>query len=194
MLALNIAACAGECVPDVLSQDVPQVSQSSVESALNTCWSLSSQATEAFKGLLPSGDNVVKQLYFTAVVESGGGKHTKQLGGGPARSLFQIEPFTAKDVYFRYLESRDSLKETLLKFSALKDTDVSKEKIGSLLESNPKFAAGIARLVYAMQKSSIPNSDLWEDYANYWKKFYQKGGSKGLSAKEALFNFNQLTK
>lgn len=192
-LSLAIAAAAasglsGADIPEPLATEYREVSQSD----LNRCWELSTLATKAFEGILPSGDNVIRQMYFTAVVESGGGKYIKQLGGGPARSLFQVEPTTANDIFFRYFSTRDSLKEALLKFSEVSEKEVSKQGMSKLLESNPKFAAGIARLVYAMQPSSIPSSDLWDAYAKYWKKYYQKGGSKGLSAKEALFHFNQL--
>ena len=60
--------------------------------------SLSFEAVKAFENVLPSGDEVVKQMFFTAVVESGGGRWDKQIGGGPAVSYWQIEPVTAEDV------------------------------------------------------------------------------------------------
>lgn len=165
----------------------------SAEYPLDQCRSISQQAVEAFAPSLPSGTNVVNQLYFTAVVESGGGIYTRQLSGGPALSWFQIEPATAVDVYFRYLKTRPHLKKLLLEFSQLNESQVTVRSISKLLEMNPKFAAGIGRLVYAMSTSPVPTSS-WEGHSMYWKNCYQKGGERGLSAEKALKNFNHITK
>ena len=151
--------------------------------------SLSFEAVKAFENVLPSGDEVVKQMFFTAVVESGGGRWDKQIGGGPAVSYWQIETVTAEDVYYRYLSTRKSLKDRVEKFSGV--SQVEKGQMREVLLKNPKFAACIARLVYGMDKGSIPVSKGWEGHAEYWKKAYQKGGSQGLSAKKALEVFRR---
>jgi hypothetical protein len=151
--------------------------------------SLSFEAVKAFENVIPSGDEVVKQMFFTAVVESGGGRWDKQIGGGPAVSYWQIEPVTAEDVYYRYLSTRKSLKDRVEKFSGV--SQVEKGQMREVLLKNPKFAACIARLVYGMDKGSIPVSKGWEGHAEYWKKAYQKGGSQGLSAKKALEVFRR---
>ena len=47
----------------------------------------------------------------TAHVESLG-DYLSQIGGGPARGIFQIEPSTALDIIDRYLPDRDALDES----------------------------------------------------------------------------------
>lgn len=148
--------------------------------------SLSFEAVKAFENVLPSGDEVVKQMFFTAVVESGGGRWDKQIGGGPAVSYWQIEPVTAEDIYYRYLKDRPRYKRCLEEYSGV--TNVPRGTIRDVLLQNDRFAAGLARLVYAMDRGSIPEGS-WEAHALYWKSAYQKGGSKGLSADKAFRMF-----
>jgi len=157
--------------------------------SLEEIHSLSFEAVKAFEGVLPSGDEVVDQMYFTAIVESGGGRWDKQIGGGPAVSFWQIEPATAEDVYYRYLFSRKNLKDRVERFSGV--SRVERGQMREVLLENPRFAACMARLVYGMDKGSVPKGKGWEGHAEYWKKAYQKGGSKGLSAKKALEVFKR---
>lgn len=152
--------------------------------SLSELHSLAFEAVKAFEGVLPSGDEVVDQMFFTAVVESGGGQWDKQIGGGPAVSFWQIEPVTAEDIWYRYLSSRKSLKERVEEFSGV--STVEKGQMREVLLENPKFAACIARLVYGMDKGSVPRGKGWEGHAEYWKRAYQKGGVRGLGVQEAL--------
>lgn len=162
---------------------------SAMAESLPELYELSEGATQAYAGLLPSGQNVVNQMYFTVIVESGGGKHDKQVNG-PARSLFQLEKATVNDIYFRYLSSRPKLKSALLSYAGISEAQVGKTP-WTFVQSNPKFAAGIARLVYAMDRGKVPDEE--ESRAEYWKKAYQKGGAKGLSAEKAQKLFIEYT-
>ncbi len=163
-----------------------------------SCWGatleelhdLSEGAVNAFAGIYPTGENVVEQLYFTAVVESGGGKYDKQIGGC-AVSCFQIEEATANDIYKRYLANRKGARTALLRYAEVSH-QTANQNVLETVRSNPKFAAGIARLVYAMNREPVPTEE--KERAGYWKRAYQKGGSKGLSAEQAQKHFNNLTK
>jgi len=151
--------------------------------SLEQLYRLSKETVEAFGDVLPAGDQVINQLYFTVVVESGGGHYREQLSGGPAVSFWQIEPVTAEDIYYRYLKDRPRYKRCLEEYSGV--TNVPRGTIRDVLLQNDRFAAGLARLVYAMDRGSIPEGS-WEAHALYWKSAYQKGGSKGLSANKAF--------
>lgn len=156
---------------------------------LEELYTLSEGATYAFKEVLPANENVVDQMYFTAVVESGGGKYTKQING-PARSLFQLEKPTVDDIYLRYLSTRPKLKKALLSYAGLTEAQVGRNP-WDFAQNNARFAAGLARLVYAMDKGRIPESK--GERGAYWKRAYQKGGARGLSAERAQELFYTYT-
>jgi hypothetical protein len=149
---------------------------------------LCEETVDAFEGVLPTGDHVVEQLYFTAVVESSGGKHDKQIGGS-AVSYFQIEEATANDIYRRYLTHRKGARTALLQFAGVSHQTAYENPL-KMVQINPRFAAGIARLVYALDKNPIPVDN--KDRATYWKRAYQKGGLRGLSAEQAEKNFKDF--
>ena len=55
-----------------------------------------------------ASDDAVTLVHETGLVESGY-KYLRQLGDGPAKSFWQIEPATAIDNLAHYLEHRKSL-------------------------------------------------------------------------------------
>jgi len=160
---------------------------------LATLKSLSDSSVAAFKAFYPDTPQARELLYLTAVVESDGGKYKKQLGGGPALSYFQIEPATGKDV-LRYLKSRPKTLNTLSQYAGVTNSIPTLEKdLNKLLLNNDKFAAGIARIKYGMIPEGIKQNDS-KYLAEYWKKYYQAGGKKGLSADQALKKYLQYKK
>lgn len=87
-------------------------------------------------------------LKATAAHESLGGKYNKQLGGGPARSWFQVEPDTAYDNIQNFGHALGKGYEKAVGYSADKLKGMSKEQVGQLLETDPNFAASMAALWY----------------------------------------------
>jgi len=111
-------------------------------------------------------------VFLTGLVESNY-NYIKQLGTGPARSFWQVEPFTAKDSIDNYLIYRSDKLFNVAHIVCM-DTDtlknLSMDNIDYLLHTN--IAAGIAfcRLKYWRAPAKIP-SDL-EGMAQYWKTYY----------------------
>ena len=103
-----------------------------------------------------------------------------QIGGGPARGLWQIEPFTARDVLRRYLGLRIDLRLRLKKavyplggmawLANWSDDDLSRA-----LRSNLALGAAVCRLIYLWVPEPIP--DTLEGQAAYWVEHYNKGGA-----------------
>jgi hypothetical protein len=107
----------------------------------------------------------VNLLLGTAVVES---KLTylRQLGGGPALGLYQIEPATLTDVYKNYLDYRPDLRERLHRRFINQLTGPQK------LVGNLHFATMIARLIYYRAPGALPEAHDLHGLADYWKAHY----------------------
>ena len=119
-----------------------------------------------------SSPEAVDLVLATGIVESRY-EYIKQMGDGPARSFWQVEPATAVDTLAHFLVHRSSLMQkcaeaTLvdLKYWQTYDENVWAE----ILEKN--IAAGIvhARLKYWRVPKKMPSS--LEGQADYWKKYY----------------------
>ena len=133
---------------------------------------------------LYSGDSV-NLLMGTAAQESHLGKYRKQLGGGPALGIFQMEPATFNDIvnnYLRYKPELASRIERVARISRFKAEDI---------ENNDLLAICMARVHYLRVKEAIP-SDL-EGWARYWKRYYNTPLGKGTE-EEFIANYKRLVR
>lgn len=100
-------------------------------------------------------DAAVELLMGTAAQESGLGVYLRQVGGGPALGVFQIEPST-----FEYLKKRFGPR-----YPELIARDVDE------LEWDVRLSIIMARLKYRSIKAPLPENNV-HALADYWKKFY----------------------
>lgn len=117
-------------------------------------------------------------LLGTALHESMGLKHRRQVGGGPARSLFQMEPATHDDIWTNFLAYRDGLKGQIE--SLLSSPTANKHRE---LEFNDNYAAGMARVHYFRAPDALPKSNDLISQSNYWKKHYNTEKGAGTPTK-----------
>lgn len=111
----------------------------------------------------PTAENL---LIGTALQESRL-KYLKQLGGGPAIGLFQIEPKTHDDLWNSYLRYHPALREKV-KSLMVPGLDPLIQ-----LATNLTYATAIARLLYFRKQEPLPaNPNDVESMALYWKKHY----------------------
>ena len=66
-------------------------------------------------------DSAVELLMGTCAQESALGKYRRQIGGGPALGIMQMEPNTYKDIVKNYLKYKPALVSNILKASGLKE-------------------------------------------------------------------------
>ena len=104
-------------------------------------------------------------LVGTALKESGL-RYLKQIGGGPALGLYQIEPATHMDLFDNYLRWRPTKKCSLMTV-AVPDVDLNHQLI-----TNLAYATGVARLIYYRVSEAMPDADDIEGLAAYWKTYY----------------------
>lgn len=115
----------------------------------------------------------VNLLLGTIAQESKFGTYLKQLGNGPALSIFQIEEFTFNDLINRF-----GKKFPFIKCIGFKE-----------LKYNLKYAIWIARIKYYSCPGKLP--DTLKGMATYWKKYYNTYLGAGTE-KEFIDNYNKF--
>ena len=112
----------------------------------------------------------------TAITESRL-KYVKQLGSGPARSLWQIEPRTHDDIWAHYLAHRLELRTMV---AALRGdlADGIDPLIGNLF-----YGAAMCRVFYRRVPAPLPLAEDAHGMAAYWKKYYNTHLGKGTIEK-----------
>ena len=126
-----------------------------------------------------ASEDAVNLVIATGIVESRY-EYIRQMGDGPARSFWQVEPATCVDNLAHYLKHRPELmrkcaQATLVDVKHWQNYD---ERVwAEILEKN--IAAGIVhcRLKYWRVPKKMPSSV--EGQAAYWKKYYNSEGGKG---------------
>ena len=139
--------------------------------------------TSVLKQMDLHSDNAVNLLMGTAAQESHLGKYRRQLGGGPALGIFQMEPATFDDIVKNYLRYKPELAariERVARVSRFKADD---------LENNDLLATCMTRVHYLRVREAIP-SDL-EGWARYWKRYYNTPLGKGTE-EEFIANYKRL--
>ena len=112
-------------------------------------------------------------LLCTAAHESHLGTYLKQQEG-PALGVYQMEPFTYRDIVQNYLAYRIPLSEKILKKGGFKIFPFSSE-----LATNLKWSTYFARLHYMRIPEALPSYQNVEQIAQYWKKYYNTMDGKG---------------
>ena len=126
-----------------------------------------------------SSPEAVDLVLATGIVESRY-EYIRQMGDGPARSFWQVEPATAVDTLAHFLVHRSQLMQKCAEASLvdLKYWQTYDENVwAEILEKN--IAAGInhCRLKYWRVPKPMPNTI--EGKADYWKKYYNSEGGAG---------------
>ena len=117
-------------------------------------------------------------VYKTGKVESGY-KYLRQIKG-PARGLFQCEPWVAVDICKNYLHYRKDLMRkvadaTMVKLSYFVDS--KEDDWNFILETNVAAQIAMCRLHYRRIPKPLPSSA--EGQAKYWKKYYNSMAGRG---------------
>lgn len=90
--------------------------------------------------------------------------YLKQLGGGPALGVFQMEPATHDDIWKNFLHYNGSL--------AGKVQEITIETHADTLIHDLKYAAAMCRIHYYRRPEAIPDQGDLEAQAAYWKQHY----------------------
>jgi hypothetical protein len=113
-------------------------------------------------------DRVLPLLLGTCAIESSMGTYRRQLGKGPARGIFQMEPST-----FEWLKQRYSERYPVIAGFEFSDH-----------EDHDDQAVIMARLKYLSIPAPLPEADDLQRQAMYWRKWYNGNSPRGRSAQD----------
>lgn len=129
---------------------------------------------------LPAPATAERLLMGTAAQESQF-NHLKQIGGGPASGLWQMEPGTLFDLFDRFVARQDRWKP-ILRLLATEDIlpPTSRDFLVFSLQSNLPFACAMARLHYYARPFDMKLVSLTAPgLARIWKQHYNTMLGKG---------------
>lgn len=95
-------------------------------------------------------------------------KYLRQLNGGPALGLYQVEPKTFAWLWDDWLSRRPALKEKFRAFVGDWRVVLPEEE----LVGNLYFSTAICRLRYWVAPERLPDADDVRGLAGYWKRHY----------------------
>lgn len=123
-------------------------------------------------------------LMGTCAQESHLGTYRRQIGDGPARGIFQIEPETERSLWEDYLNFRPALAVAVANICGVKGPDVW------ALEKNLSYQIIMCRLrYYAWVKAPIPGT--LNTQAAYWKEHYNTSEGAG-KVEEYISNYRRF--
>jgi hypothetical protein len=130
-------------------------------------------------------DAAVELVLGTCIQESHL-QYLKQLGGGPAVGVIQMEPNTHEDIWDNYLAYQSELSGKVLSLAAPNGGvhPRSNELIGNLW-----YACAMCRIHYRRVSDPLPGQGEYEDQAAYWKEFYNTPMGSGTE-EEYLENWD----
>ena len=99
--------------------------------------------------------------------------YLRQLGDGPARGLYQMEPVTHDDIWENYLSYRAELAGHVSAFLA-----ENKERTEQLIW-NLAYATAMCRVHYMRVPAPLPEATDIQDMAAYWKQHYNTPLGRG---------------
>ncbi|MDP2700182.1 hypothetical protein [Thalassospira sp.] len=112
-------------------------------------------------------------LMGTAAQESALGTYLTQIGGGPARGIYQMEPATLDDCYTNFLDYRADLKAKVDAFLAAQPGKSDQ------LATNNAYATAMCRIRYVRISAALPDASDITGLGNYWKQYYNTPLGKG---------------
>ena len=112
-------------------------------------------------------------LLGTAAVESDLGTYLRQIGGGPAIGIYQMEPATHADIWRNWLAYQPDLRQKLrqlvppLYWAEGDEVPADAEALTDLF-----YATAMARIHYRRVSAPLPAALDWPGMEAYHKKYY----------------------
>ncbi len=113
-----------------------------------------------------NSEAAVNLLLGTAAQESRFGTYLRQIGGGPALGVFQMEPDTELDIWNNYLRYRAELTGVIANMTG----EICPSSIA--LESNVAYQIAMTRIHYRRVPYAFPKANDIAGLARYWKRHY----------------------
>jgi len=168
-------AIAEKATPDPEPESAPiEVPAQTVEDITRVLTALEMNSDAAIN--LVTGTGAAESLY----------KYKEQIGGGDAKSYWQIEVSTGMDICTNYLAFRDDLRYKVAAVTDLTATWLkapTESTMATALLRNDKFAIAMCRLKYRRVPDELPDHTDVRALATYWKNHYNTHLGKGTVKK-----------
>lgn len=115
-----------------------------------------------------------EELVLGTALQESGLRYLKQLGGGPALGLWQMEPATHDDIWANYLAYHPDLAGRLKSLAVIPS---AMTMVGNLW-----YAAAMCRVHYYRSPDPLPPAGALLAQAAMWKKVYNTPLGKGSAA------------
>jgi hypothetical protein len=112
-------------------------------------------------------------------------RYLKQIGGGPAMGIYQMEPNTFRDIKQNFLAYQDDAYEVIESLRDHRDSTQEEE-----LCYNLAYATAMCRAHYRRMPAKLPEKDNATLLTQYWKQYYNTGFGAGTIT-GALPHFDQ---
>lgn len=126
-----------------------------------------------------------KLIMGTGAQESGF-EHIRQVGSGPALGLWQMEPATFDDLYYRYLRGKTALETAVRSLVPAIPTLAPVHQ----LSGNLYLAAAMCRVHYYSKPFALSGTESVKDLAAIWKRYYNT--PLGAGTEEQFINNYRL--
>lgn len=129
--------------------------------------------------------NAEEILLMIAAHESILGRKLFQIGGGPGRGLFQVEPRTMRDNYTHFIDAKADLSRQIREVSGVAKPDDNQ------LTWNPLFGAIMARIWLYRRPGPLPPAHDIQAMAEYAKINYNSAAGEA-TPEEYLADYHRL--
>lgn len=130
-----------------------------------------------------------EELLLGTAIQESRLTYLAQLGNGPARGVFQMEPVTHNDIWINWLPSQPTLRMNL-KALAISGTPQDHPDPDELIW-NLRYAAAMCRAHYRRKPGALPEAGDLAGQAAYWKKWYNTELGAGTED-EYIHNWNEV--
>jgi hypothetical protein len=127
-------------------------------------------------------EDAVNLILGVIAQESSFGKYRRQIGGGPALGIVQMEINTHNDIVKNFLIYHKDLGKKILSCAGIAAFSPLQ------LEGNDKYAICMARMQFYRRPTPIPHR--LEEQAAMWKKYYNTFLGAG-TVEEYIKNYNK---
>lgn len=108
-----------------------------------------------------------QQLLLGTAIQESRLINRRQIRGGPALGLYQMEPDTIRDIWDNYLKYRQPLAKKIEALLSGPTADKVKD-----IQNNDKYATAMARALYSRISAPMPAAGDIPAMARYWKQYY----------------------
>ena len=132
-----------------------------------------------------------EQLVIGTIWQESRGEYIKQLGGGPALGLAQMEPATHDDIWYNFLAYKRKLANSITEFASVQSLDDDMLPDAKELIGNLNYAVAMCRVHYLRVKAPLPKAGDVKGMAAYWKQYYNTPLGAG-KPQEFVENFPKI--